>query len=353
MPQVAYANQLNEVIPQCLCRFKRSFHFQMRCAQCKEITVLHLLHGRKMEPDESSHESRRKGMASLLAELPPPGSRRGTWQHPTTLPHDWGWANESNCAPCLQSALYKLGPQWKHMYTGSGADQVDVDQASTHIIDQPHSATDEGYEQSVEWRSVAEDKQFPLACRSSLHLGSSTIDAECSGQQSCQQKNAWGQYTRVSGEPVYLPHSTPHQKVPNQGHWVGPQHMRHSAVGRCYVRSTKHFQCSGPGLRHPGAEPQAGLPTWVHPNAWHCPHRNNAAPRTHGQLCSFLTQWPVGFESLRRDQESQQFLSDQIEISQAIRYERSLPPSPVASTCKVSGRCRWISSPGNTMSWRG
>ena len=36
------------------------------------------------------------------------------------------------------------------MYTGSGADQVDVDQASTHIIDQPHSATDEGYEQSVE-----------------------------------------------------------------------------------------------------------------------------------------------------------------------------------------------------------
>ena len=49
MPQVAYANQLNEVVPQCLCRFKRSFHFQMRCAQCKEITVLHLLHGRKME----------------------------------------------------------------------------------------------------------------------------------------------------------------------------------------------------------------------------------------------------------------------------------------------------------------
>ena len=49
MPQVAYANQLNEVIPQCLCRFKRSFHFQMRCAQCKEITVLHLLHGRTME----------------------------------------------------------------------------------------------------------------------------------------------------------------------------------------------------------------------------------------------------------------------------------------------------------------
>ena len=36
------------------------------------------------------------------------------------------------------------------MYTGSGVDPVDVDQASTHIIDQPHSATDAGYEQSVE-----------------------------------------------------------------------------------------------------------------------------------------------------------------------------------------------------------
>ena len=36
------------------------------------------------------------------------------------------------------------------MYTGSGADLVDVDQASTHIIDLPHSATAEGYEQSVE-----------------------------------------------------------------------------------------------------------------------------------------------------------------------------------------------------------
>ena len=45
------------------------------------------------------------------------------------------------------------------------------------------------------------------------------------------------------------------------------------------------------GLKHPGAEPQAGLPTWVHPNAWHCPYRSNAAPRTHGQLCFHLTQW--------------------------------------------------------------
>ena len=49
MPQVAYANQLNEVIPQCLYRFKRSFHFQMRSSQCKEITVLYLLHCGKME----------------------------------------------------------------------------------------------------------------------------------------------------------------------------------------------------------------------------------------------------------------------------------------------------------------
>ena len=39
-------------------------------------------------------------------------------------------------------------------------------------------------------------------------------------------------------------------------------------------------------------------------------------------------------------------------MSQGIGYERSLPPSPVASTCKVLGRCRWISFPVNTMSWR-
>ena len=36
------------------------------------------------------------------------------------------------------------------MYTGSGADPVDVHQASTHIIDQPHSATGEEYDQSEE-----------------------------------------------------------------------------------------------------------------------------------------------------------------------------------------------------------
>ena len=40
MPQVAYANQLDEVIPQRLCRIKRSVHLQMRCAQREEITVL-------------------------------------------------------------------------------------------------------------------------------------------------------------------------------------------------------------------------------------------------------------------------------------------------------------------------
>ena len=36
------------------------------------------------------------------------------------------------------------------MYTGSGADPVGVDQASTHIVDLPHSVTDEGYELPVE-----------------------------------------------------------------------------------------------------------------------------------------------------------------------------------------------------------
>ena len=49
MPQVAHTNQLYEVIPQCLCRNKRSVHFQMRSAQCEEFTVLHLIHCRKME----------------------------------------------------------------------------------------------------------------------------------------------------------------------------------------------------------------------------------------------------------------------------------------------------------------
>ena len=36
------------------------------------------------------------------------------------------------------------------MYTGSGADPVGVDQASTHITDLPHSAKDEEYELPVE-----------------------------------------------------------------------------------------------------------------------------------------------------------------------------------------------------------
>ena len=48
MPQVAYTNQLDEVIPQRLCRIKRSVHLQMRCAQREEITVLHLIHCRNI-----------------------------------------------------------------------------------------------------------------------------------------------------------------------------------------------------------------------------------------------------------------------------------------------------------------
>ena len=36
------------------------------------------------------------------------------------------------------------------MYTGSGVDPVGVDQASIHMIDLLHSATDEGYELAVE-----------------------------------------------------------------------------------------------------------------------------------------------------------------------------------------------------------
>ena len=36
------------------------------------------------------------------------------------------------------------------MYTGSGAGPVDVHQASTHIIDPPHSATGEGRDPSEE-----------------------------------------------------------------------------------------------------------------------------------------------------------------------------------------------------------
>ena len=46
-------------------------------------------------------------------------------------------------------------------------------------------------------------------------------------------------------------------------------------------------------------------------------------------------------------------LSVLIEMSQGTGYVRSLPPSPVASTCKVAGRCRWISFSGRTTSLRG
>ena len=75
------------------------------------------------------------------------------------------------------------------------------------IIDLPHSATGEGYEQSVEWRSVAEDKQLPLACHSSLHLGSSTICRVLRPAKLPEKRLRsirWST-TRVSGEPVYLP----------------------------------------------------------------------------------------------------------------------------------------------------
>ena len=69
-----------KVIPQCLCRLKRSLHFKMLSSQRKEITVLHLLHSGKMKHAsisssiagsrrKLSHESRRKGVASLLATL--------------------------------------------------------------------------------------------------------------------------------------------------------------------------------------------------------------------------------------------------------------------------------------------
>ena len=40
-------------------------------------------------------------------------------------------------------------------------------------------------------------------------------------------------------------------------------------TARCARHQTFPKQWPG-GLRHPGAEPQAGLPTRVHPNAWHC-----------------------------------------------------------------------------------
>ena len=40
-------------------------------------------------------------------------------------------------------------------------------------------------------------------------------------------------------------------------------------------------------------------------------------------------------------------------MSQGRGYARSLPPSPVASTCNVPGRCRWISLSGLTTSLRG
>ena len=49
MSQVAYANQLNEVIPQGLCRLKRSLHVQMLGSQGKEINILHFLNRGKMK----------------------------------------------------------------------------------------------------------------------------------------------------------------------------------------------------------------------------------------------------------------------------------------------------------------
>ena len=60
MPQVAHTNHLDEVIPQRLCRIKRSIHLQMRCAQCEEITVLHLIHCRKMNHGDGPERRRRR-----------------------------------------------------------------------------------------------------------------------------------------------------------------------------------------------------------------------------------------------------------------------------------------------------
>ena len=46
------------------------------------------------------------------------------------------------------------------MYTGSGAGPVDIHRASTRIIDLPHSATGEGYDQSEELISRRSDDQL-------------------------------------------------------------------------------------------------------------------------------------------------------------------------------------------------
>ena len=46
--------------------------------------------------------------------------------------------------------------------------------------------------------------------------------------------------------------------------------------------------------------------------------------------------------------------SDNFAVQEAVHLQKKKLTwiSPVASTCKVSGRCRWISSPVSTGSWR-